>query len=145
MKLLVAVDFAPSTPVLLDAAKTLARQTGAALTLLHAAAPDPDFVGYDSDPRILRDVVAKRFHDEHRELQALAQALRDGGLACTALLVQGATAATILREADKLSADMILMGSHGKGMLKKLVVGSVSEGVLRQTRIPVLVVPVTGH
>lgn len=145
MKLLVAVDFAPSTPALLNAAKALARQTGATLTLLHAAAPDPDFVGYDSDPRILRDVVAKRFHDEHRELQALAQALRDDGMECTSLLVQGATADTILREAEKLSADMIVMGSQGKGMLKKLVLGSVSEGVLRQAHVPVLVVPVASH
>jgi nucleotide-binding universal stress UspA family protein len=59
----------------------------------------------------------------------------------TALLVQGVTADTILEEAAKLAADIIVVGSRGKGALQQLVVGSVSEGVLRKSQCPVLVVP----
>ena len=67
----------------------IARALDAKIWLLHVCAPDPQFIGYELDPAAMRDVVAKRYHEEHRELQAMARRLRDGGLDCTALLVQG--------------------------------------------------------
>ena len=47
----------------------------------------------------------------------------------------------ILQEAKKLDASLIVMGSHGHGALYHLLVGSVTEGVLKGTACPVLVVP----
>lgn len=141
MKLLVAVDLSDSSAAVIAAAAALAARTGAEQTLLHVAEPEPEFVGHDIDPPVMRDGVAARFHEEHRQLQALAQGLRERGHACTAILVQGATVETILREADKVAADLIVLGSHGKGVMKRLVLGSVSDGVLRQARVPVVVVP----
>ena len=143
MKLLVAIDIPESSAVVIGAAKSLANKTDDTIILLHVAAPDPDFVGYDVDPPVMRDAVAARFHEEHRLLQTLGKALRDDGLECAALLVQGPTVETILREAGKVSADLIVLGSHGKGILKRMALGSVSEGVLRQAIVPVLVVPVS--
>ncbi|MEW5940915.1 MAG: universal stress protein [Chloroflexota bacterium] len=67
--------------------------------------------------------------------------MRKAGLDATALVVQGATVETILNEASKLEADMIVVGSHGHGALYQLLVGSVCEGVLRKAACPVLVVP----
>jgi nucleotide-binding universal stress UspA family protein len=55
--------------------------------------------------------------------------------------VQGATAQTILTEAARLDVDMIVMGSHGRGAMVRLLVGSVSEAVLYKSTWPVLVVP----
>jgi len=141
MKLLVAVDFGGISEDIIDEARTLALGMGASVTLLHVAEPNPEFVGYDSDPRALRDVVASHFHEEHRALQAFAQGLRDAGVDALAMLVQGSTVETILREADKSGADMIVIGSHGKGMMKKLVLGSVSSSVLQKAQVPVLVMP----
>ena len=43
--------------------------------------------------------------------------------------------------ADELAADVIVVGSHGRGKLFDLVVGSVSAGVIRKSQVPVLVVP----
>jgi nucleotide-binding universal stress UspA family protein len=62
-------------------------------------------------------------------------------VAVTPLLVQGATIKTILQEAIKLKSDMIVIGSHGHGALYKTLVGSVSEGVIRQASCPVVVIP----
>ena len=59
----------------------------------------------------------------------------------TALFVQGSTAETIVRKATEIDADLIVVGSHGHGAMYQLLVGSVSEAVLRQSEIPVLVVP----
>ena len=48
---------------------------------------------------------------------------------------------TILAEATKLDADMIVIGTHGHGAMYRLLVGSVSEGVLHKSKCPILVIP----
>lgn len=52
---------------------------------------------------------------------------------------------TILPEIDNLSVDMVILGSHGKGTLRQLLVGSISEGVLQKSSVPVLIVPTHGR
>lgn len=141
MEILVCVDFSESTEPVLNRAKELAQATSAKLWILHVADPEPAFVGFDAGPQTVRDAVSDEFHKEHRLVQELAEKMRAAHLEATPLMVQGATAETIIREAAKLGADMIVVGSHGKGALRQLVVGSVSEGVIRKAECPVLVVP----
>jgi nucleotide-binding universal stress UspA family protein len=145
MKILVAIDLSECTETILRETQNIAGSLSAEVWLLHVAEPDPDFVGYDAGPQSERDAIAKQFHREHSELQALANKLRQEGLDTTALLVQGTTSETILAEALKLQADMVIVGSHGRGAMHELLVGSVSEGVLRRAESPVLVVPVREH
>ncbi|MDH5586970.1 MAG: universal stress protein [Nitrospirota bacterium] len=145
MQLLVAVDFSDSSRIVIEYVTDLANVVCGKIWLLHVAEPDPEFVGYDVDPPEMRDVIARRFHKEHLQIQQLSQELRSKGLDCDALLIQGPTVETILRESKKLSVDMVVVGSHGKGILKHLLVGSTSEGVLHQASIPVLVVPTHGR
>lgn len=139
--LLVAVDFSDETPRVLETAAGLARSLGAQLRLLHVAAPDPDFVGFDVDSPELRDTHAKAYRDEHRQLQALAEELRGRGLEAKALLIQGATVEKILEEAARSEADLVVLGSHGHGALHRALLGSTSEGVVRGSDRPVLIVP----
>ncbi|MGD2272618.1 MAG: universal stress protein, partial [Desulfobacterales bacterium] len=47
----------------------------------------------------------------------------------------------ILREADQLNCDVIVMGSHGKGIINQTFLGSVTKRVLRRTRKPVFIIP----
>lgn len=54
----------------------------------------------------------------------------------------GRPAATILEVADKLDPDMIICGTHGKGLVSHTFLGSVAEKVLRKSRRPVLVIPI---
>ena len=79
---------------------------------------------------------------EHRDLQQWASDLRDQGLNAEALLVQGPTVDTLVERAEHLKADVIVLGSHGHGAVYRALVGSVSEGVLRKTKRPLLIVPV---
>jgi len=141
MKLLVAVDLSESTERVVTKAEELAKGLSAKVWLLHVAEPDPDFVGLGMGPQAVRDATAKDRHGEHRQIQAIADELRQAGVPTTALLVQGATAQTILTEASRLDVDMIVMGSHGRGAMVRLLVGSVSEAVLYKSTWPVLVVP----
>jgi len=145
MQLLVAVDFSDSSRIVIDYVTELVKAVSGKIWLLHVAEPDPEFVGYDVDPPEMRDVIARRFHKEHQQIQHLSQELRSKGLDCEALLIQGPTVETILHESRKLSVGMVIVGSHGKGILKHLLVGSTSEGVLHQSSIPVLVVPTHGR
>ena len=54
---------------------------------------------------------------------------------------EGYPAEEILQQAKKLDCDLIVMGSHGKGLLENTFVGSVTRQVLRRTRLPVTVIP----
>jgi nucleotide-binding universal stress UspA family protein len=144
MRILVALDLSTATERTLATAIKHARATHAEVTLLHVAAPEPDFVGYTAGSPVVRDQVAHEHREEHRTLQSHAQALRDLGLNARALLIQGPTAEAILAEAGRMGADLIIMATHGRGALMDLVVGSVSHAVLKSSRIPVLLVPARG-
>lgn len=141
MELLVAVDFSDTTESVIKTAEKIAKSSGSKIWLIHVAEPEPDFVGYGVGPQSVRDAVAKRFRKEHKELQQYAARLRKQGVDCVALLVQGAIVDEILHEAEKLTVEMIVLGSHGKSAVMKMLVGSTSEGVLHRSAIPVLIVP----
>lgn len=139
--ILVPIDFSEISKEVLRLAAEHAKAFSAELTLVHVAAPDPDFVGYEVGPKHVREYRADELRGEHRELQAEADALREQGIAAKALLVQGPTVEMLLKEAKKLGADAIILGSHGHGAVHRLLLGSVGEGVLRGAECPVLVVP----
>lgn len=139
--ILVSIDFDDITPLLLDKARSFAEKFDAKIWLLHAAAPDPAFVGYDVGPQYIRDSRAEELKQEHKKLQEYRDQLLSEGLDADGLLIQGATIDTIAEESRKLKIDMIICGYHRQGFLYDLIFGSTSEEILRKTEIPVLVVP----
>ncbi len=56
-------------------------------------------------------------------------------------ICRGYPAEEILRKADKLNCDVILMGTHGKGIVNQTFLGSMAKKVLRRTRKPVVIIP----
>jgi nucleotide-binding universal stress UspA family protein len=58
------------------------------------------------------------------------------------LVHEGDAVDEILKTADRLKSDIIIMGAHGKGILSHTFLGTVPDKVLRRSRIPVLVVPI---
>lgn len=143
MKILAAVDLAGTSDRALTVAGDMAARTDGHVYVLHVAEPDPDFVGYDIGPDVVRDQVAEEFHREHREVQALAEGLRQKGIDATALMIQGAIVETILREAERLDVNFIVVTSQGHGAAFDLLIGSISKGVVHKSSRPVLVVPST--
>lgn len=141
MKLLVCVDLSESTEIIVKKIEEITKALPAKVWLLHNAVPEPDHVEFKVDPLAARESLAKKFHGEHRQIQEIADRMRTAGVDTTALLVHGATVETILKEASDLEVDIIVVGSHGRGAMYQLLVGSVSEGVLHKSRFPVLVVP----
>ena len=141
MKLLVAVDLSDATQVIVDKVMELCRKQPTKIWIVHNAEPPPDSVEFKVDPLAAREALAKKFHKEHREIQEIADRLREADLDATALLVHGPTVKTILKEASDLDVDMIVVGAHGKNAMHELLVGSVSKGILQKSSHPVLVIP----
>lgn len=142
LKTLVAIDLSAASQKVVDAATYLAKATNGEVRILHVAEAEPDFVGYQAGPEVVRDEVAKELREEHRGVQGYARALREEGIEADALLIQGPIIETVLGEAKRFEADVLVVGSHGFGALYDLLVGSSSRGILKDSEIPVLVVPV---
>jgi len=143
-EIVAALDFSPVTAHVLDTARTLARALSAHLHLVHVVGPEPDFIGYEVGPQSVRDRLAQKYHMEHRQIQELADALRADGFEATGLLVQGPTVEKIVELAARVGTGLVIVGSHGHGALRRVLLGSVSEGLVRENRFSVLIVPITG-
>lgn len=136
-----AIDFSERSQDVLRLASEQARLYGAHLWLIHVAAPEPGFVGYDAGPQSVRDSVAKHIRERHREIQQMAESTREQGIEVTSLLVRGSTVKALLAEAEKLHADLLVLGSHGHGLMHRVLLGSVSQAILQKSTIPVLLIP----
>lgn len=139
--ILAAVDFSDVTDAVVNAAESMALTFASPVTFMHVEAPDPAFVGYEPGPQHVRDNVAKEVIADHQRIGEVRERLKADGVECHSLVVQGPIVDKILEEAERISADLIVIGSHGHGMLYDLVLGSVSEGITRKAVCPVLVVP----
>jgi len=141
MNIVTAIDFSDTTSGIISVTRKMAKVMNASVCLVHVAAPNPDFVGYEAGPDVVRDQVAREYREEHTRLQGLAQELRDQGIKTKALLVQGGTAESLLEQAHKQQCDILIVGSHGRGAVADLIVGSVSGAIIRSAKCPVTVVP----
>lgn len=139
--ILAAVDFSDRHDAVVAQGAALARATGAVLYLIHVEPPEPDFVGYEPGPQYVRDNVAHRAMDHHEKLHADRDGLSAEGLTVHSLVVQGPTVEKIHSEAKRLQADIVVAGTHGHGAVHDLLLGSVSQGLLKNAPCPVLLVP----
>lgn len=137
---LACIDLSETTGAVLACARELA-EPGGQLVLLHVAAPEPEFVGYDVGPQSVRDGVALELRAEHRRVQALAEGLATSGLTLTPLTVQGPVVERILEHAARLQARWIVVGSKGRSVVRELMGGSTVHALLHAATSPVVVVP----
>lgn len=143
--ILACIDFSDMTEPVIERAVQLASTSGHSFHLLHVAAPEPDLVGYDSDPvtNWKRDDRASELTQEHRVLRGYADELGARGYTVTPLITMGPSAATIIAEATRLGADVIVIGSHGHGGLHNLLMGSVAAELEKHSPVPLDIVPHT--
>ena len=155
-KLLAAVDFSRITDAILGQTANLAKALNAKLWVLHVASDEtqaiayepsqyssysPEFVGLPGDVQLARDLSAEEIKREHTHLLAISSKLRNDGMDAQAILVKGDAAKVIIEKANDLGVEMIILGSHGHGLLHKALLGSVSESVIRHARCNITIVP----
>ncbi len=135
-RILVPVDFSSRSEAALDHALTLAQALGASITLLHVAQPPPSMSGIvpgsDDDDRAARDAV------QHSLDQLVARAKSRGFQQIDARIESGLPIEVILDTAREGGFQMIAMATRGRTGLRRLIIGSVTEGVLRHAACPVV-------
>ena len=140
---LVPVDFSKPADIALDHAIKLARENKAGLILLHIIADQSMVMAAPEGvtPGLYVDYEKIAREEANMQMQKLLKKKKLGPKDCRALFVRrGDPARAIADQAKKLKASMIVMGSHGRTGLKRLVLGSVAERTLRYARCPVLIV-----
>ncbi len=140
--ILVAIDFKGHEQLLIDKAYELAEAFHAKIWLIHIAAPNPDYVGYEAGPQNIRDNRATQLKKEHKLLESYSNELDKKGIDTEGLLVQGATIEMIIDESIKLNIDLIIVGHSEHNILYKALFGRVSRNIIKNSKIPVLIVPI---
>ncbi|MBC8550769.1 MAG: universal stress protein [Candidatus Brocadiales bacterium] len=141
MNILVAIDLSSASQKILDKAKNLALALPAKVCLLHVVEGDSDFLDDELDSQGTSDQGQQEFLQEHKDLQKEVDGLRQSGIDTKGLLTQGSVVDVILQKSKQLEIGIIIIGTHGHGGVHHMIFGSVSEGVLRNTSCPVLVIP----
>jgi len=142
-RILVAVDGSNTSRRAFDGALNLASKLGATLRAFYAVENTPmyfDAPGYD--PSILRN----RLVEQGKELTAELSAAMGASGVSGDIAVGEATSfddvpALVLRAAADFNADLIVMGTHGRRGMQRLILGSVAERCVRQSTLPVLLIP----
>jgi len=148
-RILAAIDGSETSTRAYREAVRLAADQHAALRIAHVVdlgavfAPwaDTPVVNFESLETALRDAAA------HLVDAAVTQA-RSAGVMAEAVLLEAVVndvPAEILAEAARWSADLIVMGTHGRHGLAHLIMGSVAEGVIQLASVPVLLLRAWGH
>ena len=138
-RIAVALDGSECSKQALAVAMQLAESEHAKLGICSIV--DPIVITGTAPPSPAMDLVIRDMETEARRLvdEGIARARRTG-LTATGWTHNGMPAQQILRYADRFKADVIVMGTHGRSGIRHLLMGSVAEGVLRGSSVPVLVV-----
>lgn len=139
--ILVPVDFSDVTGKVVEAAKTLAQAFKSRIVLLHVLEPDPEFARYDPTGAALEIAPPHDPGIDRHNLDVWKARLESSGVEVEAVQTVGLCEDAILHECEERQADLIVVGSHGHGAVYTLLVGSVTAGLLKAARCPVLVVP----
>ena len=139
--ILVPVDGSETAQVAVAKAIALAKAFASKVTVIYVIDPYP-FTGIGTDFAYGQAEYLNAATAEANEAVKLAkQVFTDAGVDVDASVVEAHTAwRGIVEAGEDLQTDLIVMGSHGRKALEKLVLGSVAQAVLSHTKLPVLVV-----
>ena len=152
-KIMVPIDGSPTSKMGLEEAIKLAKDQKASLFLLHIvdevallseSAGISEFGGGAEIDRLFEGFV-----NAGKKILSKAEAtVRKHRVKAKSLLIENVSAPTsqlIVTQAKKWGADLIVLGTHGRRGIRRLVMGSDAEGVVRTTHIPVLLVRAVAH
>jgi nucleotide-binding universal stress UspA family protein len=150
LKVLIALDYNPTAQKVAESGFSMAKAMKADVTLLHVISdplyyaspeysPIMGFSGFlDTGPFLTDNVdglkeAAMQYLDKTRH--------HLGDKTIHTRIAEGEFAESILKTAKKTHADIIILGSHSRKWLENVLIGSVTEKVLRQSSIPLIIIP----
>ena len=135
--ILLATDFSPASDQALEYAASLARRYGSTIYLTHIIAMD----GY---PMVSPELAASWFQKMHAEAEkGFRELIKSGRLMALpyqALIQEGNLWPAIEESIKKFDIDILVVGTHGIGAVRKVLIGSGAEEIFRKAKVPVLTV-----
>jgi nucleotide-binding universal stress UspA family protein len=136
-QIVIATDGSPAAQEAVDVGLEFAKEQGADVTFIHVTVPDE----YMGGRLAARPIPHREEIDESETaLKAAADAAEEAGISYALERISGDTVDTIVGIADGKDADLIVVGSRGRGPMTAALLGSVSRGVLQHAKRPVLIV-----
>jgi len=153
-KVLIALDYDPTAQKVAEVGHLLAKSMGAEVVLLHVVSdpiyystpeysPIMGFSGYMEMTPLQLDSADGLLKASLQYLEKSKRHLGDESI--KTLVKDGDFAEAILKTASEIHADIIVMGSHGRKWLEKIIMGSVAEKVLSHSSIPLFIIPTKKH
>ncbi|MBQ7738565.1 MAG: universal stress protein [Desulfovibrionaceae bacterium] len=138
-KILCAVDLSEHSKQVAEYAATLARNLGASVTVVYTAPSLSQYVGFHVPPNTIENFVGEIVTGAEQSMENFV-AENFEGLSAKGHVLIGYAAEEILNRAKEEDADMIVMGTHGRKGIDRILFGSVAEKVVKNARIPVLTI-----
>ncbi len=149
-KVLITLDYDPTAQKVAETGYTLAKSLGAKTTLLHIITdahyystvgvnPILGFTNYANVVPLLLENTENLEVETLKFLERTKSHLGDATI--DTIVKQGDFADSILETAKEIGADIVVMGSHSRRWLENILMGSVTEKVLKNTEIPLFIVP----
>jgi nucleotide-binding universal stress UspA family protein len=138
-RIMVPVDFSEGGDRALGEAMKLAKSVGATIEILHVL--DPVLQDFPMGMGFYNFNQGGYSAYAHLELAERANRVRAAGLVCETHVFDGRPATEIGNRAKETSADLIVIGTHGRTGLAHAILGSVAERVVQHSACPVLTVP----
>lgn len=133
-KILYPTDFSTTGQTALEMATSLARDRGGTLVIMHVEEPPMAYGGGE----LYYGIEEPNREDLKRMLSEVVPA--DPAVACEHRLMIGSPATAIIEIAERENVELIVMATHGRTGLLRLLMGSVAEEVVRKAKCPVLTV-----
>jgi nucleotide-binding universal stress UspA family protein len=133
-KILFPTDFSPASQEALKWATSLARDSGASITIVHVEEPP---MAYGGGEMYVGDDEG---HREELKKSLVEVVPADPSIHFQHKLLIGDPAVAIVQTAEEENADFIVIGTHGRTGLTRLLMGSVAEAVVRHAKCPVLTI-----
>lgn len=143
-QILVPTDFSDNAQHAVDYAVDLAKRCSAKLHLLHTPVV-PTYLLMDLSYSPGPEAVTRILNDSQEALDAQAKAIADAGVELFTAIREGTVHEVIRDYAKEHDVDLVVVGTHGRTGVSKLMYGSVTERVIKTVHTPILVVPPGGH
>ena len=140
-KIVLALDFEWQSNKLLAVAKQYAIAFQAQLHIVHVSTLSTNKVNYDPMEDESANESQAELRAERRLLKQLCSNLKAEGVDSDFSIVEGDVSTNLLKQAEKIKAELIITGHHKKGFLMRTLLKSTSEEALQKTKIPILAIP----
>ena len=138
-KILCAVDLSAHSKQVAQYAAMMARATDAHLIVIYAAPSLTQYVGFHVPPNTIENFVGEIVSGAEKSMETFV-AENFAGLSVTSTVLVGYAAEEIIKHAEEENVDMIIMGTHGRKGIDRILFGSVAENVVKNAKQPVLTI-----